>query len=265
MDFRTRTWEILDVARPADTASRIFDVFILSLIFANVAAVIVGTVESVYLRWARLFDGFEIFSVVVFTVEYAARVWSCVSHERFRGGIRGRLAFARRPLSVIDLVAFLPFYLPFLGVDLRFVRVFRVVRILRLAKLGRYYSSLTLIRDTARARKEELVLSFAILLTLLLLSATGIYYCENEAQPEAFSSIPSSLWWSVVTLTTVGYGDAYPVTGAGKFFASIVAILGIGMFALPTGILGAGFVEEIRKRRSASQPKRCPHCGGLLE
>jgi voltage-gated potassium channel len=255
----------LDVAKPGDAWSRTFDIFILTLIFMNVAAVVVGTVESIYSRWTRLFDSFEVFSVIVFTIEYVARVWSCVSNERYRDGFRARLRFMRQPLPVVDLVAVLPFYLPFLGVDLRFVRMFRIVRMLRLAKVGRYYSSLTLIRDTIRARKEELVLSFAILLTLLLLSASGIYYCENEAQPDKFSSIPGALWWSVVTLTTVGYGDAYPVTGAGKFFASVVAILGIGMFALPTGILGASFVEEIRRRRSASPPKNCPHCGRLLE
>lgn len=265
MTLRERTWQILDVARPGDTSSRVFDLFILSLIFTNVAAVIVGTVEPIYAKWAKLLDGFELFSVIVFTAEYAARVWSCTSNDRYRGRLAARLRFVRQPLPVIDLISFLPFYLPFLGVDLRFVRIFRVVRILRMAKLGRYYSSLTLIRDTVRARKEELVLCFAILLTLLLLSATGVYYCENDAQPDAFPSIPSSLWWSVVTLTTVGYGDTYPVTGAGKFFASIVAILGIGMFALPTGILGAGFVEEIRKLRATPGPRRCPHCGEPLE
>jgi voltage-gated potassium channel len=264
MTFRERTWKILAVAEPGDTPSRVFDIFILVLIFANVVAVIVGTVESVYDPWSRFFDWFEIFSVIVFTVEYVGRLWSCVSDPRYKNRVGGRLKFARQALSIIDLIAVLPFYLPFLGVDLRFVRIFRIVRILRLAKVGRYYSSLTLIRDTAKSRKEELVLSFAILLTLLLIAATGIYYCENEAQPETFSSIPGSLWWAVVTLTTVGYGDAYPVTVVGKFFASLVAIVGIGMFALPTGILGAGFVEEIRRRKANSDPGRCPHCGKSL-
>ena len=265
MNLRGQVWRILDVARPGDRWSRVFDISILSLILLNVAAVILGTVESLYLRWARLFDAFEAFSVAIFTLEYIARIWSCVSDERYRGGIRARLRYARQPFPVIDLVSFLPFYFPFLGIDLRFARVFRVVRILRLAKVGRYYSSLTLIRDTARARKEELVLSFAILLTLLLVSAAGIYYCEHEAQPESFASIPHSLWWSVVTLTTVGYGDTFPVTAAGRVFASLVAIVGIGMFALPTGILGAGFVEEIRKRRAASPAGRCPHCGESIQ
>ena len=265
MDFRTRTWKILDVAKPGDTPSRVFDVSILALIFLNGGAVIVGTVESIYSRFASFLDAFEVLSVAVFTIEYALRVWSCVSDEHFRDGLWARARYIRRPLPIVDLVAFLPFYLPFLGVDLRFVRVFRMVRILRLAKAGRYYSSLTLIRDTIKARKEELVLSLVILLALLLIAASGIYYCENGAQPYVFSSIPSAFWWAVVTLTTVGYGDAYPVTGAGKLFASLIAILGIGMFALPTGILGAGFVEEIRRRRPVSSQRRCPNCGESLD
>ena len=261
MKFRERTWQVLDVAKPGDTASRTFDIFILSLIMVNVAAVIVGTVESVQARWGTALFVFEVFSVAVFTLEYVARVWSCTTDERFAGTFRGRVRYMRRPLPLVDLLAVLPFYLPFLGIDLRFIRAFRLFRIVRLAKAGRYYSSLSLIRDTARARKEELVLTVVVLALLLVVASSGIYYCEHEAQPDQFASIPGSLWWAVVTLTTVGYGDAYPITGAGKFFASLVAILGIGMFALPTGILGAGFVEEIRRRRAGQEPQCCPHCG----
>lgn len=261
MTIKERTWQILDVARPGDKASRAFDIFILSLIIANVAAVIIGTVQSVYDRWSKILNVFEVFSVVIFTIEYAGRIWSCVTDKRYGGGFKGRMKWIRQPLSLIDLFAVLPFYLPFLGIDLRFVRAFRLFRIIRLAKAGRYYSSLSLIRDTVKARKEELVLSFVVLALLLIIAASGIYYCEHDAQPEQFPSIPGAFWWAVITLTTVGYGDAYPITIAGKFFASLVAILGIGMFALPTGILGAGFVDEIRRRRAGQEKQHCPHCG----
>lgn len=115
-----------------------------------------------------------------------------------------------------------------------------------IAKLGRYYSSLQLIRNVIRSKKEELVLTTAIMFLLLILSASVVYYCENSYQPETFSSIPSTMWWAIATLTTVGYGDMYPITALGKFFASIIAILGVGMFALPTGIIGSGFVEEVQ-------------------
>jgi voltage-gated potassium channel len=264
MRIRRRIWELLDVAQTGDTASRWVDLFILTLIFLNVAAVIVGTVDSVRGSIGGFLDAFEVFSVVVFTIEYVGRIWSCIERPGQGGGLSGRLRFAIRPLPFVDLLAILPFYLPMLGIDLRFVRALRIIRIFRLAKASRYYSSLTLIRDTIREQREEMVLSFVVLMLLLVIAASGIYYCEHEAQPEAFSSIPASLWWAVVTLTTVGYGDAYPVTVAGRFFASLVAILGIGMFALPTGILGAGFVEQIRKRRAASGDDSCPHCGRPL-
>lgn len=121
--------------------------------------------------------------------------------------------------------------------------------------------SLDLIRQVIRNRKEELVLTTSLMGMLLIVSATLLYSCENAAQPEIFSSIPSTMWWSIATLTTVGYGDIYPITALGRVFASVIAILGIGMFALPTGILGAGFVEEIQKRK---QGACCPHCGVKL-
>ena len=261
MTIRERAWQILDVAKPGDKASRAFDIFILSLIMVNVAAVIIGTVQSVQARWGTILFAFEVFSVVIFTIEYIGRIWSCASDKRYAGGFRGRMRFVRQPLPLVDLFAVLPFYLPFLGIDLRFIRAFRLFRIIRLAKAGRYYSSLSLIRDTMKARKEELILTLAVLALLLIVAASGIYYCEHDAQPQQFPSIPGAFWWAIVTLTTVGYGDAYPITIAGKFFASLVAIFGIGMFALPTGILGAGFVEEIRRRRAGQQKQRCPHCG----
>jgi voltage-gated potassium channel len=263
MNIRRRTWEILEAAKPGDTLSRAFDVFILSLIFLNVVAVIVGTVESIQQRYGTFLRLFEIVSVTVFTIEYAGRIWSCVVMSEFSGPLRGRARFAIRPMTLIDLLAVLPFYLPFLGLDFRFVRVVRLLRIVRIAKMGRYYSSLQMIGAVFQRKKEELILTSALMGILLVTSASIMYYCENAAQPQEFPDIPATLWWSVVTLTTVGYGDAFPVTPLGKFVASIIAILGIGMFALPTGILGAGFVEEIQKRRSGS--RRCPHCGKEID
>jgi len=257
--LRTRTWEIVEAARPGDRASKAFDIFILSLIFLNVAAVVVGSIETVEARWGVLLYWFEFASVIVFTVEYFTRMWSCVADPRYPNPITGRLRFATTFMALIDLAAILPFYLPFVGVDLRFVRALRLFRIVRVAKVGRYYSSLQLIRNVLRSKKEELVLTTGLMMLLLLVSASLVYYAENATQPDKFPNIPASMWWAVVTLTSVGYGDIYPVTAIGKLFGAVIAILGIGMFALPTGILGAGFVEEIQKRKG--EPKRCPHCG----
>lgn len=267
MDIKKRTWEIVEPARRGDMASRVFDIGIIALIFVNITAVIVGSVQDVQARWGGFLNGFEVVSVIVFTVEYLARIWSCTADARFKGRVLGRVRLALQAILIIDLLAILPFYLPFLGVDLRSLRALRLLRVVRVAKVGRYYSSLNLIRDVLLAKKEELVLTSALMLLLLVMSSSILYYCENPAQPEAFSSIPATMWWAVATLTTVGYGDLYPVTVLGKFFAGVIAVLGIGMFALPTGILGAGFVEAIQKRkRPKREPSRfCPHCGKELQ
>ncbi len=258
MSLRKRTWEVVDFPKRGDTTSRIYDIVMLVLIFLNVVAVIVGTVQSIALRWGNVLELFEVISVIAFTSDYIARLWSCIIDHRFAGRIRGRLRLGLQPMSIIDLLSILPFYLPFTGIDFRFLRVLRLLRIFRIAKIGRYYSSLHVIKHVIKGKKEELVLSLVIMGVLLVLSSCALYYCENSTQPDVFSSIPATMWWSVETLSTVGYGDMYPMTIPGKLCASVTSLLGIGMFALPTGILGAGFVEEIRKK-NGNQP--CPHCG----
>ncbi|MEX0703644.1 MAG: ion transporter [Planctomycetales bacterium] len=258
--WKRRIWEIVEVARPGDPLSRAFDFAMLALIFLNVLAVVLESVRSLREAWGPYFAAFEALSVAVFTLEYAARLYACGVLPRFRG-VRGRLRFLLSPMALVDLAAVLPFYLPFVGADLRFMRSLRLLRILRVAKLGRYVRALHLFRDVVRARREELVLTTALLALLLVMAACLMYSFENEAQPEVFSDIPSTMWWAVVTLTTVGYGDIYPVTPAGKLCGAAVAVLGIAFFALPTGILGSGFVEEIQRRKGS--PK-CPHCGKAL-
>ena len=262
-DLKHRVWEILDIAEPGDIPSKIFDIFILSLIFLNVVAVILGTVKPIEERFERFFHWFEIFSVIVFSIEYLARVWSCVSRKEYSSPVAGRLRFVVKPMSLVDLFAVLPFYLAFVHTDLRFIRALRLFRIFRVAKLGRYSSSVRLFGRVFKNKKEELVITAMVMILLIVIASSFMYFAENEAQPDKFPDIPSTMWWSVVTLTTVGYGDVYPVTGLGKFFASIISILGIGMFALPTGILAVSFVEEIQKQKS--KKVICPHCGREIE
>lgn len=276
---RWRAWQILrppDQTEPRFTRlSRRFDVFILSLIALNVALVVVGTVERVQALAGPFLYGFEVFSVIVFTVEYVARLWACVEADDYDGRpVRYRLRFALTPLALVDLLAVLPFYLPMLGVDLRFTRALRLMRIFRLAKVGRYagrnkyVAAFRLFAGVLRRKKEDLLVVFSFLGILLVMAASVMYYAEHEVQPEVFSSIPAAAWWAVVTLTTVGYGDTYPVTGLGQFVAGIVALLGIGLFALPTGILASGFEEALEMRRArraqGDAPKTCPHCEAPL-
>jgi len=197
----------------------------------------------------------------VFSLEYLARLWSCTSQPDYAGPFLGRLRHGFTPLALVDLIAVLPFYLSFMTVDMRFLRALRLLRLFRLAKLGRYSETLGLFARVMRHKKEELVITSMLMLILIILSASLMYYAEHDAQPDQFPDIPSTAWWAVVTLTTVGYGDVYPVTGLGKLFAALVAVFGIAMFALPAGILGASFSEEMRR----GEAKRCPHCGKLLE
>ncbi len=262
MALRKRLWEILELAVGGDRASRIFHAFILTLILLNTLAVVIESVRGIeeqYGHWLRWFD---IVSVSIYTVEYGLRIWSCTADPRYHHAITGRIRFALKAMSVIDLLAILPFYIPLIHADLRSLRVLRVLRILRVARLGRYLSSLELITNVLRAKKEELIMTTSLTAHLLVIASTVMYHCENAVQPQAFSSIPATMWWTIATLTTIGYGDMYPVTVLGKTCASFIALLGVGMFALPTGILGAGFVEEIQKTRQTQ--KRCPHCGEKL-
>lgn len=262
MNIKKRVWELIEVGKPGDPASRLIDWGMLSLIILNVLASIFGTVSSIQNQYGTTLNRFEVFSVTIFTVEYIGRIWSCTASPLHPTGFLGRIRFALRPMLIIDLLAILPFFLPFVECDLRTLRVLRVLRILRIAKVGRYYSSLALIKQVLHNKKEELVLTSMLMGLLLLFSSSILYFCENAVQPEKFSSIPATMWWSIATLTTVGYGDVYPITVLGRIFAGLVAFLGVGMFALPAGILGAGFVEAIQNSKA---PQRvCPHCGKPL-
>jgi voltage-gated potassium channel len=206
---------------------------------------------------------FEVVSVFIFTVEYILRLWTCVEQDAFSTPLKGRIKFMFTPLAVVDLLAILPFYLPmFITLDLRFLRILRLFRIFRLLKMARYLEHFSLMAAVVRRKKEELIITLFMAFMLLILSASLIYYAEREAQPQAFSSIPRAMWWSVNTLTTVGYGDVYPVTAAGRLLGGVIALLGIGVFALPAGILGSGFVEELQKKKA--RELRCPHCGRSL-
>ena len=264
MISKMRIWEILENKKQGDKYGRIDDALILLLIFLNVIAIILGSVKWIELEYKTILDGFEAFSVVVFTVEYIFRLWSCVSDAKYSKPILGRLHYAMTPLLLIDLFAIIPFYLPFLLLDLRLIRIFRLLRIFRVAKAVRYFDSLKLLGRVFKTKMEELVITSMVLLMLLIVASFMIYIFENSAQPDKFTDIPSAMWWAVATLTTVGYGDVYPITSAGKIVAAIVSILGIGMFALPTGILGAGFVEEVQKAKKVKNKTCCPHCGREL-
>ncbi len=240
------------------------DLFLITLIALNVLVVLLESVEEIDRRFEHLFNLFEVFSIGIFTLEYLLRVWVITEDEQHQHPIQGRLKFMISPLAIIDLLSFLPFYFPFFGFDLRFIRIMRVMRIFRLFKIVRYVNALALITDVLRQKREELYISLILTLFLLLLSSSMMYFVENPAQPGNFSSIPETMWWGISTLTTVGYGDMYPITPLGKILGGIISIIGIGLFALPTGILASGFSEAIKNRKQKKQT-HCPACGRAHE
>jgi voltage-gated potassium channel len=263
---KVKVWihEILETTGRRNTLRIIIDIFLVSLIIINLTAVILETVKSLSDKYSDIFRILEIISVITFTIEYVLRMWTCTVNERYKHPILGRLRFAFTPLALVDLIAILPFYLPMIETfDARFLRILRLLRIFRMFKMARYFESLRILGSILRAKKEELIINTFIIAILLILASSFMYFIENTVQPEAFSSIPQAMWWGVETLTTLGYGDIYPITPIGKALGAIVALLGVGMIALPAGIIASGFSEEIRKKSSVIIV--CPNCGKPIE
>jgi voltage-gated potassium channel len=255
---KRRIYEIVEREARGDRASRLFDLSLLTLILLNIVAVCAETVKPWYRAVPHLFDAFYAVSVAIFSVEYLVRLWVITENPRYRHPVWGRLRFAVTPLALIDLLAVVPWYLPLLRADLRFLRSARFVRLLRVAKVGRYSLAVRALGGVLREKREELAVSAVIMGLLLLCSAGVMYFVEHAAQPDKFSSVPEAMWWAVTTVTAVGYGDVYPVTPLGKVLGSLIAILGVGVFALPAGILCAGFIQHVEAQK---KPRRiCPHC-----
>ena len=247
--MRSRIYQILEIARADDQASRRFDIFIILLISLNILALVLESVDEIRVQYFEWFYWFEIFSVIVFSIEYLLRIWSCVESRdpRFREALAGRLRFALTPIALVDLCAILPFYLSvFFSLDLRFLRA---LRLLRIFKLTRYSTAMSSLLKVLRDEAQSFGAAFLILFVIMIIASSGVYLFEHKAQPEAFSNIPEAAWWSVATLTTVGYGDVTPVTIGGKIFGIVIMIIGIGMVALPAGILASAFSDELRQRR----------------
>jgi len=249
---RIRIRQILTGSKAHDRVSGFFNTFIVTLIVLNIVAFILQSEPASEQRYGGLLEAFEFLSMIIFTVEYLLRLSVCSTLRRYRGS-KGILRFALSPLQVTDLVAIIPFYLPFLGIDLRVLRVLRLFLLFRIFKINRYAAALGLIRAVVLRRKEELLISTGVMLVLLLLASTLMYYAERNVQPDKFGSIPAAMWWAVITMTTVGYGDVFPLTACGRIICAFSAVAGVGFFALPISILGSGFIDEINRRKALYQ------------
>jgi voltage-gated potassium channel len=247
--IRSRTCELLELTRRDDFTARAVEIGLISLISANGLAVVLESVPSIGSDHASFFELFELFSILVFTVEYVARLWSIVElgNPKYKHPLWGRLRYAATPLAVVDLLAILPFYLSFfLPIDLR---VMRVLRLVRLFKLTRYSEAMDLMFAALRQELSAIGAALVVLVLLLVIAASLAYVAEHEAQPEAFGTIPHAMWWAIVTLTTVGYGDVVPITAWGKVVGGLIGIVGIGMVALPAGLLASAFTAQLHQRR----------------
>ena len=243
---------IFDRSKKPTTLSYAVNFFLFSLIILNVAAVTLESIASVRTRWQDQLTAFELVSVFIFTVEYLLRIWSAPEHQDLSGetGSQKRKAYIFSFTGVIDLLAILPYLLQLIGLSAD-TRMLRVLRLARLLKFSHYTSALEDLMSAIYSERKAFLAALYLLILALFLSSSLIYVAENEVQPDVFSSIPETMWWSIVTLTTVGYGDVSPVTAVGKLIGATTAMMGVCSIALLTGIIGAGFSNQMSKKKAA--------------
>jgi voltage-gated potassium channel len=259
-------YRLLEGPAEGDPQRQAVIAFLFTLITVSVIIVFLETETEFYAAYSGVLWGITLCAVAVFSVEYVLRLWACTLNPAYADPVKGRLRYLVTPLALFDLIAILPFNLPMvLPMDLLVLRLFRLTRVFTVLKMGRFSNAWNSLTYTVRSRKEELVVSAVFIFIILAVSSTVMYYIENPAQPQKFSSIPQTMWWGVVTLSTVGYGDMYPITPLGKLVGSLVAISGICLFALPAGIIAAGFVEALHHRKGWEQEKNGGKNGGDRE
>ena len=239
---------VLNAAEGGDVASLIVDICLISLIIASVLAVILESIAAIENQYSEALYWFEVGTIAVFSVEYLLRIWCSVDGcpDGDQKPLLARVRFVFSFHAIVDLVAVLPFYFVafgiFPGIDMRFLRA------VRLLKLTRYFVALNMLIDAIKENSRALGASFMILITIMLLVASGMYYFERHAQPDDFGSIPAAMWFAFSTLTTVGYGDVTPITVGGKVFGAMITVVGIGMVALPTSILASSYSHQLKLR-----------------
>lgn len=268
--MRKRLYEILTHPAHDDVVGRIVNGLMLALIAANVAASVLETDADIQSLAPRFFEQFEVVSVAIFSIEYVVRLWACTADPKFKGPIAGRIKHALLLMSLVDIAAIAPFYIELLlpsVIDLRFLRVMRLVRLFRLGRASKLAEALAMLARVIRSKRIELGVSLSLVAIATLLAAGAMWVAERTIPGTQFTSIPRAMWWSVETITTVGYGDMVPQSPVGRVIGSVVAFLGVCTFALPVGILSSGFISELERQKKAAEGtlESCPHCGEPLE
>lgn len=255
MDRRKRIFNIIEIGNKDDVPSAVFDRFIVVVIFVNLIVTLMQTFDQ-FAPYREILDALELITIVIFTVEYILRVWTAdYLYPDEKAKWKARLKFVVSVYGLIDLFSIIPYFLPFVfPAGAVAFRIFRVIRIFRLFRINAQYDAFNVITNVLKEKKNQLISSVCMIFILMLASSLCMYSLEHEAQPDQFKNAFSGIWWSVSTLLTVGYGDIYPVTVAGKVMAIIISFLGVGMVAVPTGIISAGFVEQYTEMKVMGEP-----------
>ena len=255
--LRAQLFHILHKPSPQNPLARHVNYFLTFLILSNALCVTLETIPSLGSTYQTLFIIFENISTALFAIEYFTRIWVCVEQERYAAPVTGRIRYALNPLPILDLIVISTFWLP---IDLRFLRIARIVRLLKVLQLEEFHEALERISTGLAKRRQLIIVSVMLMLLSIYASSAMVYQLEHATQPDVFSSIPATLWWALETLTTIGYGDMIPVTGAGRLFAGLISVFGIGVFALPMAIITAVILEAGSTNTHAPTPV-CRHCG----
>ena len=256
LEFKEKLFTFLHHTKRWSRATYIFQVSIITLIILNVIMVIAETF-SLPDTWQAILYYFEVFSVIVFSIEIVARIYTADLLYPKLSPFKARVRYFLNPMSIIDLLSVAYFYIPVVTVDTRVLRTFRLLRIFRIFKLGYYIDECRFLVQALKDQTRQLLVSSFLLLVIILVSSILMYSIENQAQPDVFENVFSAFWWSVATLTTVGYGDIYPVTVLGKLLSAIIALTSISLVAVPTSIIAAGLTRQINEEESGTICRKC--------
>ena len=246
--FQRKLYHVLENTGYDSWLSKLDRVLLFILIVLDISSFILETSSKLNQQYHWFFQTVAIASTVVFTIEYGLRLWLCTIKHKFRHPLWGRLRYAITPMAIIDFISTFPFYLLLIFHNLAFLKTLRLLRLARILKIGRHSKAIRSLVQVVIRKQEELLITFSTIFFLLIIASSLMFFAEHDAQPEAFASIPTAMWWGVVTLTTVGYGDIYPITIMGKFLGASLAFFGIGVFVLPAGIVASGFAEEVKDK-----------------
>lgn len=259
--IKSRIFRVIDDHTSKRLPNRLFHTILFALILLSSSLLILETVKDIYGSYKSLFLALELFTMIFFTAEYLLRIYTCTELKEYRHPFIGRLSYVFTPLMLIDLLSVIPFYMILFSSEYSGFYLFSIFRVLRLLKAIRYVNAFRIIGEVFYLKRAQLFVSFIFILFVFVFASSIIYIAEKNAQPDKFSNIPAAMWYTIATITTVGYGDIYPITVIGKVTGGLISMMGLILFAIPTSILTSGFLKVNQQKKE----EKCPHCGGDLK